>query len=173
MDQLIGYHEINSLGKVRFTACTPAKSDEICMDIAEGWDDTTPRRDVLVSCSNGYSATIYRMDFDKAEALGLLLCSAARGMRRMADSIDADSQKEANANELSEQVIKESAYAGSGGLSVRARKVLRRALKDEGITSLDKLTDARLADIKHCGKTTAAEIRRWIELRASESEKSI
>ncbi len=166
MERPFGYHEVNLVGALQFCACTPAKANNISIEVAEGWDDSTPQRDVLLSCSNGYSATLYRMDFDKAESLGLLLCSVARGMRRMAQSIDEDSESEPDLDELSEKVIKESAY--EGGLSVRARKVLRRALKDEGITSLSKLTEDRLRDIKNCGPHTVAEIRRWIVSRQTE-----
>lgn len=158
-----GYQEVNLIGSVNFSACTPLRADAIAIEVAEAWDDTTPRRDIILSCSNGYAATVYRMDFDKAEALGLLIASTARQMRRMAQSIDEDAKVEESIDELSEKVIKESAY--EGGLSVRARKVLRRALNDEGITSLKKLTVERLQDIKHCGDCTVAEIRKWIESR--------
>lgn len=167
MQRPTGYNEVNVIGAVNFTACTAAAASDICIEVAEAWDDGTPRRDIILSCAFGYAAEMYRMDPDKAEALGMLIVAAARGMRRIAQSIDEDARQEASAWELSEDVIKESAF--DGGLSVRARKVLRRALNDEGITSLEKLTVERLQSIKHCGQHTVAEIRKWIEARTQDT----
>jgi hypothetical protein len=84
------YDEVNDTGSINFNGCKPIGECGIVITVAEGWDDSTPRRHILLTCAGGSSGTEYSMDVDKAEALGLLIISAARGVREMAAQIDAE-----------------------------------------------------------------------------------
>lgn len=75
--------EVNDIGTVNLTACCPIVPQGIHLTVSEGWDDANDLQRVLLACHAGTNATEYWLDFDKAEALGLLLISAAKGMRRM------------------------------------------------------------------------------------------
>ena len=48
-------------------------------------------------------------------------------------------------------------------LSVRARKVLQRAIREEGLQMVEDLTADRLRVIRGCGPTTKKEILEWKE----------
>ncbi len=87
------WDEINDVGTVEFTACAPREPDGINIVVADCWDDSTPLRRIMLTCNGAVSAIEYTMDVDKAEALGLLLCSAAREMRTLATQVDADMEE--------------------------------------------------------------------------------
>jgi hypothetical protein len=88
------FDEVNTIGTVNFTSCSSAEPHGIEISVCEAWDDTTPRRLIVLCVSAGLRAHEFCMDVDKAEALGLLLQSAAREMRRMAKSLDEDNEEE-------------------------------------------------------------------------------
>ena len=73
------YDEINETGSINFNGYAIGECGR-SITVAEGWDDSTPRRHILLTCEGRSNGTEYSMDVDKAEALGLLILSAARGM---------------------------------------------------------------------------------------------
>ena len=82
------FDEVNETGTVNFNACRPFQPAGIEISVSEAWDDSTPRRFVMLTCHGGASGIEYTMDFDKAEALGHLLLSCVRSMREMASKLD-------------------------------------------------------------------------------------
>ena len=82
------FDEVKVIGTVNFSGCTPVEPDGIEISVCEAWDDSTPRRLIVLCVSAGLHAAEFNMDVDKAEALGLLLQSASMGMRQMAKSLD-------------------------------------------------------------------------------------
>ncbi len=91
------WDEVNEIGTVCFNGCTPIPPSGIEITVSEGWNDATPLRRVLLTCHGGSAATEYHLDFDKAEALGHLLLSTAKGMRDMAEALDREAASESNA----------------------------------------------------------------------------
>lgn len=88
MGKPTGFDDISTIGSVSFCGCKMAEPDGIQISVCEAWDDITPRRFIVLCVSTGLHAAEFNMDVDKAEALGLLLCSAARGMRDMSRRLD-------------------------------------------------------------------------------------
>ncbi len=84
------FDEVNEVGTVQFNGCKPIPPSGIEITVSEAWDDSTPRRLVMLTCHGGASGTEYVMGVDKAEALGLLIVSAARSVRNMAAKLDED-----------------------------------------------------------------------------------
>lgn len=87
------FTEVNDVGTVNLTGCCPIVPQGIHLTVSEGWDDANDLQRVLLACHCGTHAAEYRLDFDKAEALGLLLVSAAKGMRQMLASMREDSDE--------------------------------------------------------------------------------
>lgn len=79
--------EVNDVGTVNLTSCCPIPPQGIHLTVAEEWDDANDLQVVLLTCHSGSHAAEYRLDFNKAQALGLLLISAAKGMRKMLASM--------------------------------------------------------------------------------------
>ena len=86
------YDEVNEIGTICFSGCKPIPPAGIEITISEAWDDSTPRRQIMMTCHGGASATEYTMSVDKAESLGLLIVAAARGMREMIASMEKDNE---------------------------------------------------------------------------------
>ena len=87
------YHDISEVGSVEFNGCAPIGSNSpqrVSIEVSEAWDDVTPCQHVLLTCKTGLNGVIYHMDLDKAQALGLLLVSAATGMKEMMAKMDAE-----------------------------------------------------------------------------------
>lgn len=84
------YDEINEIGTINFNGCKPIAPAGIEITVSEAWDDSTPRRQIMMTCHGGSTGTEYTMDVDKAEALGHLLLSASRQMREMVAHLEAE-----------------------------------------------------------------------------------
>lgn len=83
-----GFDEVNPVGTIYFNGCSPVEPDGINIHLDECWDDSTPRRLILMTCNAGLHATRFSLHVEEAEALGMLLIGAAREMRRMAAKLD-------------------------------------------------------------------------------------
>lgn len=91
-----GYDEVNVVGSMAFSACTHnPDADGFEVIVSEAWDDTTPVRNVLLTCHAGPTGVVqYALDLDKAEALARLLLSAANQMRWMINQLEKVDENE-------------------------------------------------------------------------------
>lgn len=85
-----GFDDVNPIGTIYFNACSPVEPAGINIHLDECWDDSTPRRLIVLTCNAAVNATQFSLQVEEAEALGLLLIGAAREMRRIGDKLDDD-----------------------------------------------------------------------------------
>ncbi len=80
------FDEINQVGTVYTNGISVVSRDNdglFMLAVSEAWDDTTPRRQIHLTCGHGDGVSRYSLEPDKAEALGLILLAASRGMKEM------------------------------------------------------------------------------------------
>jgi len=80
------FDEINQVGTIYTNGISVISRDNdglFMIAVSEAWDDSTPRRLIHLTCGHGDGVSEYSLSPDKAEALGLILCAAARSMKEM------------------------------------------------------------------------------------------
>lgn len=87
------FDEVNDTGTVCLNGCAPIVPLGIELTVAEAYDDSTPRRLVLLTCHGGTVGVKYRLDADKAEALAHLLLSAAKAVRHTVEVLDREANE--------------------------------------------------------------------------------